>query len=195
MRFLADENIPGSLVRALAAEGHDVASVSRETGDASDPVVLDRAIRETRVLLTFDKDWRVGAARRTDERVRRDPATHIHAEGWRNDPGTRADSHRQTRLAECLLRHHLGPSANEAAEVIWTAARMTVRGGRRCQKQPWNKTQIAAGGEDEVRFAGELGAVEAEAVAEAVGQGADEALGGRALGADAGHAFRALGGG
>ena len=82
MRFLADENIPGSLVRALAAEGHDVASVSRETGDASDPVVLDRAIRETRVLLTFDKDWRVGAARRTDERVRRDPATHTHAEGW-----------------------------------------------------------------------------------------------------------------
>ena len=57
MRFLADENIPRSLARSLAAEGHDVASVSRDAGGASDPVVLDRALREARILLTFDKDF------------------------------------------------------------------------------------------------------------------------------------------
>ena len=50
-----------------------------------------------------------------------------------------------------------------------------------------DKDHLATGGEDEVRLTGEVAAVEAEAIAEAVGEGADEPLGGGALGADAGH--------
>ena len=57
MRFLADENIPDSLVRLLAADGHDVTSISRDASGASDTVVLARAVREARILLTFDKDF------------------------------------------------------------------------------------------------------------------------------------------
>jgi predicted nuclease of predicted toxin-antitoxin system len=57
MRFLANENFPGAAVRALEAAGHDVRWVMIETPGASDQDGLSRAIREERILLTFDKDF------------------------------------------------------------------------------------------------------------------------------------------
>ncbi len=57
MRFLADENFPGSAVTALGAAGHDVVWVRVAAPGASDPDVLAWAVREERVLLTFDKDF------------------------------------------------------------------------------------------------------------------------------------------
>ena len=56
-----------------------------------------------------------------------------------------------------------------------------------------DKDDLAPRGEDEVRLPGEVGAMEAEAVAEAVGKGPHEPLGGGALVADEGHAFGTLG--
>lgn len=58
MRFLANENIPGDAVAALIKLGHDVAG-------SKDEEILARAVREDRVLLTFDQDfgelaWRAG---------------------------------------------------------------------------------------------------------------------------------------
>ena len=57
MRFLANENFPGSAVAALAAAGHDVVWIRTSGRGASDPEVLAWAAREDRILLTFDKDF------------------------------------------------------------------------------------------------------------------------------------------
>lgn len=57
MRFLADENFPGDVVRALRNRGEDVAWTCEDASGSSDEVVLARSQAEKRVLLTFDKDF------------------------------------------------------------------------------------------------------------------------------------------
>jgi predicted nuclease of predicted toxin-antitoxin system len=57
MRFLADENFPGSAVTALRAAGHDVVWIKLVAPGSSDHDVLAQASREQRILLTFDKDF------------------------------------------------------------------------------------------------------------------------------------------
>ncbi len=57
MRFLADENVPLSSIRLLSAAGHDVAAVALESPGVPDGTVLDRAVREGRILLTLDSDY------------------------------------------------------------------------------------------------------------------------------------------
>lgn len=57
MRFLADENFPLPSARLLSAAGHDVVAVSLETPGVPDEIVLARAVREGRILLTFDRDY------------------------------------------------------------------------------------------------------------------------------------------
>ena len=65
MRFLANENFPGDAVTALSAAGHDVVWVRRDAPGMKDPPILAWAMREDRILLTFDMDfgeltWRRG---------------------------------------------------------------------------------------------------------------------------------------
>ena len=57
MRFLADENVPGSAVVALADQQHDVAWVRETAPGMGDAEVLAWAVRESRIVLTFDKDF------------------------------------------------------------------------------------------------------------------------------------------
>lgn len=57
MRFLANENFPLDAVEALRNAGHDVAWVRADAPGSSDPQVLQRAVADERVLLTFDKDF------------------------------------------------------------------------------------------------------------------------------------------
>lgn len=57
MRFLANENFPGAAVKILQAAGHDIAWVLTAAPGISDPEVLAWAIRDGRILLTFDKDF------------------------------------------------------------------------------------------------------------------------------------------
>ncbi len=57
MRFLADENFPGSAVDGLLAAGQDVIWVRTVAPGMPDHQVLDWAMREERILLTFDKDF------------------------------------------------------------------------------------------------------------------------------------------
>lgn len=57
MRILANENIPGPVVRALRDRGHDVVWVKEEMVGATDHDVLARAEREERLVVTFDKDF------------------------------------------------------------------------------------------------------------------------------------------
>ena len=57
MRILANENFPADAVSALRDYGHDVAWTRTDSPGISDPEVLDRAQREDRILITFDKDF------------------------------------------------------------------------------------------------------------------------------------------
>lgn len=57
MTFLANENFPLDAVEALRRAGHDVAWVRADAPGSTDPQVLARAVAESRVLLTFDKDF------------------------------------------------------------------------------------------------------------------------------------------
>lgn len=57
MRLLANENVPGAAVDALRLAGHDVAWVRIDAPGSPDDAVLARGRAETRVLLTFDKDF------------------------------------------------------------------------------------------------------------------------------------------
>jgi len=57
MRILANENVPGDAVTALRAAGHDVLWVRTDAPGSADTAILELAVRESRVLLTFDKDF------------------------------------------------------------------------------------------------------------------------------------------
>jgi predicted nuclease of predicted toxin-antitoxin system len=57
VRLLADENVPGDAVAALRHAGFDVARVMTDNPGISDHLILARAQREERVVLTFDKDF------------------------------------------------------------------------------------------------------------------------------------------
>lgn len=57
MDFLANENFPVVSIRLLRNAGHNVASVIEETPGAKDEAVLKRAHNESRVVLTFDRDY------------------------------------------------------------------------------------------------------------------------------------------
>lgn len=57
LRILANENIPGPVIRALRHRGHDVASVKELMRGSSDRTVLERAQAEQRLIVTFDKDF------------------------------------------------------------------------------------------------------------------------------------------
>ena len=57
MPFLANENFPAAAIAALDAAGHNIVSVRLVAPGMSDLGILEWAIREQRVLLTFDKDF------------------------------------------------------------------------------------------------------------------------------------------
>ena len=57
LRILANENVPGPVVRSLRQLGHDVSWVREAGRGASDAEVLRRALAEQRVVVTFDKDF------------------------------------------------------------------------------------------------------------------------------------------
>ena len=57
MRLLANENFPRAAVEALRANGHDVTWIRTSAPGSKDVDVLAMAVRENRILITFDKDF------------------------------------------------------------------------------------------------------------------------------------------
>jgi predicted nuclease of predicted toxin-antitoxin system len=57
LQFLANENFPLDAVEAARGIGHDVAWMRTDAPGSKDRDVLQRAVSEQRVLLTFDKDF------------------------------------------------------------------------------------------------------------------------------------------
>lgn len=55
--ILADENIPRASIKSLRNAGLDVLSVAEKAPGISDSAVLEMARSESRLLLTFDRDF------------------------------------------------------------------------------------------------------------------------------------------
>lgn len=56
-RLLADENIPRTVITTLREKGYDVVSVWELKPGMSDEEVVKLAIKESRIIITFDKDF------------------------------------------------------------------------------------------------------------------------------------------
>ncbi|GAK57316.1 hypothetical protein U27_04281 [Candidatus Vecturithrix granuli] len=57
MRCLANENFPLKSVFLLRTADHDVTSITEDSPGIKDQEVLERAVREQRFVLTFDRDY------------------------------------------------------------------------------------------------------------------------------------------
>ena len=57
MKFLADENIDRPIVEKLRAKEFDISYIEEEAKGAEDSEVLQKAVEEERVLITFDRDF------------------------------------------------------------------------------------------------------------------------------------------
>jgi len=57
VRLLANENVPLPSVVLLRTAGHDVVSIAEVDPAALDPSVIERAVRDARYILTFDRDY------------------------------------------------------------------------------------------------------------------------------------------
>lgn len=57
MRFLANENMPSSVIARLRFAGHDVLFAKESLRGADDRLILGRAQADSRILLTQDKDF------------------------------------------------------------------------------------------------------------------------------------------
>ena len=57
MRLCANENVPGDCVALLRSRGHDVLWVHESHPGLGDEAVLKKALSESRLLITFDKDF------------------------------------------------------------------------------------------------------------------------------------------
>jgi hypothetical protein len=68
MRLCANENILEDCIRRLRQDGHDVWWIRETSPGISDDAVLARAATESRLLLTFDKDFGELVFRRAAQR-------------------------------------------------------------------------------------------------------------------------------
>lgn len=57
MKFLADVNIPQSVINLLRQQKHDILDLKRTNLKSSDSRLLEIAYREGRIILTLDKDF------------------------------------------------------------------------------------------------------------------------------------------
>ena len=57
MRIIANENVPGDVVKALRQAGHDVSWIRTDAPGSRDCDILETAQREKRLVVTFDKDF------------------------------------------------------------------------------------------------------------------------------------------
>jgi predicted nuclease of predicted toxin-antitoxin system len=56
-RYLANENFPLGVAQTLRGQGDDVVHASEVLAGSSDSVILQTALDQDRVLLTFDQDF------------------------------------------------------------------------------------------------------------------------------------------
>ncbi|MCZ7381145.1 MAG: DUF5615 family PIN-like protein [Candidatus Methanoperedens sp.] len=54
--FLADENIPLSVIKQLRKEGYKIISVAEDFKKSSDKKILELSSKNKWIIITFDKD-------------------------------------------------------------------------------------------------------------------------------------------
>lgn len=57
MKFLADANIPQSVITLLTREHYDVLDIKVQNSGAKDIEIIELAQKEERIILTLDKDF------------------------------------------------------------------------------------------------------------------------------------------
>lgn len=57
MKFLANENFPYPSIKFLREKGFEVISISEDNSGLSDEEVLEKAVSESLVISTFDRDY------------------------------------------------------------------------------------------------------------------------------------------
>ena len=57
MRFLANENFPYTSFKLLKAKGWDITHITDANRGISDEEVMEIAIMESRIIITFDSDY------------------------------------------------------------------------------------------------------------------------------------------
>ncbi|MCH8317310.1 MAG: DUF5615 family PIN-like protein [Bacteroidetes bacterium] len=57
MIFLANENFPYPSIKILRDKGFEVISIGETLGGAKDTIVLEKAVKENLIILTFDRDY------------------------------------------------------------------------------------------------------------------------------------------
>ena len=57
MKILANENIPLNSVQYLKSKGYDIKSIGLDNPSISDNEVIEIAIKEDRLIITFDRDY------------------------------------------------------------------------------------------------------------------------------------------
>jgi predicted nuclease of predicted toxin-antitoxin system len=57
VRLLADENVHHTVILRLRAAGHDVVAVAEYAPGSEDPDVMAQAVRDRRILITYDRDY------------------------------------------------------------------------------------------------------------------------------------------
>jgi predicted nuclease of predicted toxin-antitoxin system len=57
MTFLADENFPAPSIIYLRAKNYHIISIGEDYSSISDEEVLEKAVSEKRIILTFDRDY------------------------------------------------------------------------------------------------------------------------------------------
>ena len=57
MRFVIDENMPRATTALLRGAGHDVIAIAEVAPKLPDPEILAWAVRDNRILTTFDTDF------------------------------------------------------------------------------------------------------------------------------------------
>jgi predicted nuclease of predicted toxin-antitoxin system len=57
MQFIIDESTGSAVVDYLRDNGHDVLAVNEDLPQADDFIILDRAVKDNRILITNDKDF------------------------------------------------------------------------------------------------------------------------------------------
>jgi len=57
MKLLANENVPLQSIKALKNAGFDIKSIGEDYSGILDSEVIDIAINEERIIITFDRDY------------------------------------------------------------------------------------------------------------------------------------------
>jgi predicted nuclease of predicted toxin-antitoxin system len=117
VKFIVDESTGKAVVQLLRQLGYDVLAVSESMSQASDADILKRALENSRILITNDKDF--------GELIYRSGKAHAGVILLRLSDERSAN---RVRVVRTVLEHHLGRLSGNF--VVASEKRLRVRSGK-----------------------------------------------------------------